>query len=369
MQPGIGFLVSILLHRACSYSRITRRTTVGLNATSYRYGNGTVDRDEGREEQQAVLDDYEARDGEEVESGVMDEGKKKTGLIVISGPSGSGKGFLTDHLLQGSNISDQFEKVVSYTTRKMRNGEKNGVHYNFVSEEEFKDMIKNGKFLEHAQVYKGGARYGKSKIAVQKVFDKGKHAVMEMDIGGATTVREMSKDEPYPIRFIFIEPPGSDLLESRLRARSKANGTTTEAQILKRLSKSIKEIETKNKQVLEEGKQWFTVINADGEKAKAEFVGLCSAPWQNRESTKGRKKPMKPPKATMNFLRKKALPPCMYPVLTLSGWWYAGFTCLRSSIFEAINSLVPSSAKKGRSWRQYSMNLSKSMSSHLPSAH
>lgn len=359
MQPGIGFLVSILLHRACSYSRITRRTTVGLNATSHRYGNGTVDRDEGREEQQAVLDDYEARDGEEVESGVMDEGNTSRkyiplnfkGLIVISGPSGSGKGFLTDHLLQGSNISDQFEKVVSYTTRKMRKGEKNGVHYHFVSEEEFKDMIKNGKFLEHAQVYKGGARYGKSKIAVQKVFDKGKHALMEMDVGGATTVREMSKDEPYPIRFIFIEPPGSEILEQRLRARSKANGTTTEEQILKRLSKSTQEIETKNKQVLEEGKQWFTVVNADGDKAKAEFVGLCSAPWQKRESTKGRKKAMKPPKATMRFLRKKALPPCMYPVLTLSGWRYAGFTCFRSYLFEAINSLVPSSAKKGNSWR------------------
>ncbi|XP_021724105.1 guanylate kinase 2-like [Chenopodium quinoa] len=151
--------------------------------------------------------------------------------IVISGPSGVGKGTLIAMLMK--EFPSMFGFSVSHTTRAPREKEVNGVHYHFTERSVMEKDIKDGKFLEFAQVH--GNLYGTSVESVEVVADAGKRCILDIDVQGAKSVRASSLDAI----FIFICPPSYEDLEKRLRSR----GTETEEQLQKRLRNAKGELE------------------------------------------------------------------------------------------------------------------------------
>ncbi|KAK7285576.1 hypothetical protein RJT34_20352 [Clitoria ternatea] len=151
--------------------------------------------------------------------------------VVISGPSGVGKGTLISMLMK--EFPSMFGFSVSHTTRAPRGMETDGVHYHFTEKTIMEKEIKDGKFLEFANVH--GNLYGTSVEAVERVADAGKRCILDIDVQGARSVRASSLEAI----FIFVCPPSMEELEKRLRDR----GTETEEQILKRLRNAEAEIE------------------------------------------------------------------------------------------------------------------------------
>lgn len=133
-------------------------------------------------------------------------------LIIISAASGAGKTSLVKALLaqdQGLKLS------VSHTTRPPRPGEENGVHYHFVDEAKFLEILAQGGFLESAHVH--GARYGTSQLTVDEMLARGQDVILEIDWQGAEQVRRL-----YPQALsIFILPPSMEVLAQRLNARGQ----------------------------------------------------------------------------------------------------------------------------------------------------
>ncbi|PYS63830.1 MAG: guanylate kinase, partial [Acidobacteria bacterium] len=131
-------------------------------------------------------------------------------LIVVSSPSGGGKGTLIDRVLQtmpGVSYS------VSYTTRAPRGAEQDGREYFFVSAATFEGLIRQGEFLEWADVY--GHLYGTSKAQVERERAAGKDIILEIDVQGAASIRQLIDDAVS----VFILPPSFELLRDRLAAR------------------------------------------------------------------------------------------------------------------------------------------------------
>mmetsp|Transcript_21842 Transcript_21842/g.44890 ORF Transcript_21842/g.44890 Transcript_21842/m.44890 type:complete len:216 (+) Transcript_21842:94-741(+) len=152
--------------------------------------------------------------------------------VVFCGPSGVGKGTLIEMLMKRFP-KDQFGFSVSHTTRKPREGEVDGTHYNFTSVEKIKEEIAAGKFVEYAEVH--GNYYGTSVAAVESVQKQNRICILDIDIQG---VMEVKKSSLEPLYF-FITPPSLEELEKRLRGR----GTETEESIKKRLANSKKEMD------------------------------------------------------------------------------------------------------------------------------
>ncbi len=133
-------------------------------------------------------------------------------LYIFSAPSGAGKTSLVEALLKSTN---GIAVSVSHTTRAMRPGEKDGVHYHFIDTVEFKKMVEAGAFLEDAKVFDN--YYGTSQQAVEAQLRKGQDVILEIDWQGAQQVRKLM---PYAIS-VFILPPSRDALEQRLNARGQ----------------------------------------------------------------------------------------------------------------------------------------------------
>ena len=149
--------------------------------------------------------------------------QKKGVLFVFSGPSGVGKGTLNAKLF--AEFGHQMAFSVSATTRAAREGEIDGVHYFFISKQEFENRIANNDFLEYAQF--AGNCYGTPKSYVTSLLDAGKNVLLEIEVQGAMQVMERMPD----CVSIFVLPPSFEELERRLRGR----GTETEDKILRRL--------------------------------------------------------------------------------------------------------------------------------------
>ena len=149
-------------------------------------------------------------------------------LFILSGPSGAGKGTICREILKRNNA----EISVSMTTREKREGEIEGKHYYFVSEDEFKEKIENDALLEYACVY--GNYYATPREPVMEKLCKGIDVILEIDIQGALKVKEAC---PEGI-FIFILPPSM----SELRKRIIGRGSETEDSIKCRMEESLKEI-------------------------------------------------------------------------------------------------------------------------------
>jgi len=152
--------------------------------------------------------------------------------VIFCGPSGVGKGTLIEMLMKRFP-KDTFGFSVSHTTRNPREGEVDGVHYNFSSIEKMRAEISDNKFIEYADVH--GNIYGTSVAAVQSVQDAGKICILDIDVQG---VRNVKKSTLKP-RYLFVAPPSLESLEARLRGR----GTEKEEDIKKRLKNSAEELE------------------------------------------------------------------------------------------------------------------------------
>ena len=150
-------------------------------------------------------------------------------LIILSAPSGGGKSTILNEVLK---VAEDIDYSVSYTTRKPRGTEQNGIHYHFVSEAEFQKRISEGDFLEYANVF--GNWYGTSKSFIRNRLAVKHHVILDIDVQGASLIS--STDIPYVK--IFILPPSMEVLHQRLVLRA----TDSEEEIAKRLQTAKKEV-------------------------------------------------------------------------------------------------------------------------------
>lgn len=150
-------------------------------------------------------------------------------LIVISAPSGGGKSTVLERVLSDF---DNIRYSISSTTRKPRGAEIDGVDYFFLNNEQFEAKIADNEFLEYANVF--GNYYGTSGKFIQSCFDQGQFVIMDIDVQGCLKL----EDTDCPLVKIFLLPPNSKELETRLRKR----GTDSNEVIEKRLATAKEEL-------------------------------------------------------------------------------------------------------------------------------
>jgi guanylate kinase len=176
-------------------------------------------------------------------------------LVVISGPSGVGKDTLIERLRE---LDPRLQYSISYTTRKPRPGEKDGVSYFFVSRQNFEELVAQGFFLEHA-VYNGNY-YGTPAAAVEEARAAGRDILLKIEVQGAAQVRKRAPDGV----FIFIAPPSKEELVRRQELRE---GAVPDDDMVERLK--IAETEMKHASEYD-----HVVVNDDLERAVAEVLEI-----------------------------------------------------------------------------------------------
>ena len=182
---------------------------------------------------------------------------RKGMLLVISGPSGTGKGTLIERLMKEDPT---LVFSVSATTRAPRPGEIDGVHYHFVTNERYDQLVAENAFVEYANVH--GNRYGTLRSEVYERLERGENVVLDIDVQGALNVIASEKEKVS----IFILPPSMQELRSRLTGR----GTETEEAIERRLHNAVWEISQKDK-------YQYKVINDDLESCLRTLQAIIEA--------------------------------------------------------------------------------------------
>jgi len=155
-------------------------------------------------------------------------------LFIISAPSGSGKSTLVNELRkQVSGV----EFSISWTTRCPRGSEEHGREYFFTTRAEFDRMVREGMFLEHAEVF--GHCYGTARQSLDDARKEGHDLLLDIDVQGAAQVRCAMPEAVS----IFVLPPNPKVLRTRLRNRFRSEGQVNEAELYRRLSEASQEIE------------------------------------------------------------------------------------------------------------------------------
>ncbi|PIT90730.1 MAG: guanylate kinase [Candidatus Komeilibacteria bacterium CG10_big_fil_rev_8_21_14_0_10_41_13] len=171
-------------------------------------------------------------------------------LFLITGASAVGKSTIAKAVLvKAKNL----KKSITYTTREKRKGEKNHLHYHFITESEFKNKIKKKEFFEYANNY--GSWYGTDRQDIQMALKKGQNVLIVIDIKGALAIKKIW---PTKTKVIFILPENTKQLEKRLKQRKN----TTKAGTKKRL-------ETAEWELKQAPKCDFWVINKENKVAEA----------------------------------------------------------------------------------------------------
>lgn len=187
----------------------------------------------------------------------MEKGK----LVIFSAPSGSGKSTIVKWLMtEHPELNLAFS--VSCTSRAPRGTERNGVEYFFLSEQEFRDRIARGEFLEYEEVYKGRF-YGTLKSQVDSQRDKGENVVFDVDVKGGCNIKQFYGIDALSV---FIQPPSVEELRRRLIGR----GTDSMEAIENRLAKASYELTFANKFDC-------VVVNDNLEQAEQETLHLLKA--------------------------------------------------------------------------------------------
>ncbi len=158
----------------------------------------------------------------------METGK----LIIISAPSGTGKSTIIGQVMQDANLRLSFS--ISATTRQPREGEQDGVHYYFMSVEQFQKEIADDAFAEYEQVYEG-RYYGTLKREIERINSQGDNVILDVDVKGGINVKKLYGKRAMSI---FIAPPNIETLRERLIGR----GTDSMEEINKRISKAEYEL-------------------------------------------------------------------------------------------------------------------------------
>lgn len=180
-------------------------------------------------------------------------------LFIVSGPAGSGKGTVVNELI---NSHPELKLSISATTRQPRPGEAHGVHYYFISRDEFEKRIENGEMLEWATY--SGNYYGTPQKEVLEAMENGIDVILEIEVDGAMQIKKKIKNSVA----VMLTPPSKEVLENRLRGR----GTETEDVIKWRLNRAKEEI-----MLMPEYD--YSVINEDGgiKKCAEEIYAIIKA--------------------------------------------------------------------------------------------
>ena len=178
-------------------------------------------------------------------------------LLVLSAPSGGGKSSIARHLLQGR---DDLGYSVSATTRPMREGEREGVDYYFLTRVEFLRRREAGEFLESATY--GGHLYGTLRSEIDRIFAAGRHAVLDIEIEGARQIRASFPNSLH----LFVLPPSAEVLIGRLKGR---NTEPAEA-VRQRIARAVEELDA----VAEYD---YVVVNQDLVIAVAQVAAILDA--------------------------------------------------------------------------------------------
>ena len=178
-------------------------------------------------------------------------------LLVLSAPSGGGKSSIARNLLQGR---DDLGYSVSATTRPLREGEREGVDYYFLTREEFLRRREAGEFLESATY--GGHLYGTLRSEIDRIFAAGRHAVLDIEIEGA---RQLRSSFPNSLH-LFVLPPSAEVLIGRLRGRN----TEPREVVRQRITRAAEELDA----VAEYD---YAVVNQDLVIAVAQVAAILDA--------------------------------------------------------------------------------------------
>ena len=185
-------------------------------------------------------------------------------IIILSSPSGAGKTTLVKKI----SLNNNFSISISHTTRKPRSKEINGKDYFFVSGDEFKELIRNKKFLEYAKVFNN--YYGSAREIVINLLKNGDNVVFDIDWQGTQQIKE--KKLNYKIFTIFILPPSKEELYQRLMNREINNN---------------KIVEERMKQFKEDVLHWveydFVVINDELESCFSQIMNFIKQKKQNKD--------------------------------------------------------------------------------------
>ena len=184
-------------------------------------------------------------------------GKMKVSTVLESLP-GVGKGTIVQRLLHRDPA--RLALSVSVTTRSPRPGEIDGVHYRFVTDEEFDRMVEGGELLEWAEIV--GHRSGTPRPEVEDLLGRGTDVILEIDVQGARQIR----DRVPGALLVFLAPPTLEELERRLRGR----GTESESSIRRRMDLAAREVAESS---------WFpaSVTNDDVDRAADEVAAIIEA--------------------------------------------------------------------------------------------
>ena len=192
-------------------------------------------------------------------------------MLVLSSPSGAGKTTISRALLDGD---DALELSVSATTRAPREGEVDGVHYHFISDDRFRTLIDEDGLLEWANVFNNA--YGTPRAAIEKALSEGRDVLFDIDWQGTQQLRQKM---PQDLVSVFVLPPSLAALETRLKSRQQMTGETDE-QVAYRLSKAPAEVS-----------HWaeydFILVNSDIEQSVAQVRAILTAERQRRERLRG----------------------------------------------------------------------------------
>lgn len=192
-------------------------------------------------------------------------------MLVLSSPSGAGKTTISRALLDGD---DALELSVSATTRAPREGEVDGVHYHFISDERFRTLIDEDGLLEWANVFNNA--YGTPRAAIEKALSEGRDVLFDIDWQGTQQLRQKM---PKDLVSVFVLPPSLAALETRLKSRQQLTGETDE-QVAYRLSKAPAEVS-----------HWaeydFIIVNSDIEQSVAQVRAILTAERLRRERLRG----------------------------------------------------------------------------------